>query len=218
MTSEHHSPRYPLWLRKLVIPALIGGIAGFAASYAMLHFIDSDMVGGLGTSESIAALVGVLYCVIAVGLLIGTANPRLGARFLNVEDAEELREQHRMLVYSGLAMVLWGVALLALALAAPGGPVSQNAALAVGASGLVIGTLLAVQSYRMSDELMLAMNLEAAALTYSLAVLVLGTWAVIAHLGYTAGPQPLDLLTTFYVLVLVATFIVIGRRGMLTIK
>ena len=65
-------------------------------------------------SASIAALVAVLYCVIALGILLGTANPGLGARFLNVEDADELREQKRVLMWSGAAMLLWGVALLAL--------------------------------------------------------------------------------------------------------
>ena len=38
---------------------------------------------------------------------------------------------------------------------------------------------------------------------------------MLAHLGYTAAPAPLDLLSLFYVLVLVASFIIIGRRGML---
>lgn len=218
MTTKDKSSPYPLWLRKLVVPALIGGVAGFAASFAMMRFIDSDTVGGLGASESIAALVGVLYCVIAVGVLIGTVNPRLGARFLNVEDADELREQHRMLIYSGAAMALSGTALLALALAAPGGPVPQSVALVVGAGGLLIGSTLSVLVYRVSDELMLAVNLEAGALTFGLVLVVVGMWAMLAHLNYVVGPQPLDLLTLLHVLVLIGSFIAIGRRGMLTVR
>ena len=62
---------------------------------------------------------------------------------------------------------------------------------------------------------MLAMNLEAGALSYGLVFVTVGGWAMGAHLGYVAGPEPLDLLTLFYVLVLLATFIVVGRRGML---
>ena len=218
MTTEHQSSRYPLWLRKLVIPALIGGVAGFAASYVLLKTIDSDAVGGLTVSNTLAALVGVLYLVIAFGILIGTLNPKVGARFLNVEDADELREQKLMLVYSGGAMALWGVALMALALAAPDGPVPQTMALILGAGGLLTGTVLSVMVYRYCDELMLAVNLEAGAVSYSLVFAVVGMWAMLAHLEYTAGPQPLDLLTLFYVLVLVASFIAVGRRGMLKIK
>lgn len=215
MMTENETSSAPRWLRKLLIPALIGGVIGYAASAAMLRYIDSAAVGGLGVSATIAALVGVLYAVVGLSIAIGTASPRLGARFLNVEDADELREQKKVLTLSGAAMLLWGVALLALALAAPDGPVPQAAALAVGGGGLVIGIALSVLIYRASDELMLAVNLEAGALSYGLVLTVVGLWAMLAHLGYTAAPQPLDLLTLFYVLVLVASFIAVGRRGML---
>ena len=218
MMTEDKTPPATPWLRKLVIPALIGGVAGFSASFAMMRFIDTDAVGGLDGSATIAALVGVLYVVIAVGILIGTANPGLGARFLNVEDADELREQKQMLLWSGGAMLLWGAALLALALAAPAGPLPQNMALVIGAGGLLAGSVLSVLVYRASDELMLAVNLEAGALSYGLVLLVVGMWALLAHLGFVTGPQPLDLLTLLYVLVLVASFIAIGRRGMLAIR
>jgi hypothetical protein len=216
MTSENHTSSAPRWVRKLLIPALIGGVAGFAASAAMMRYIDSPSVGGLGLSATLAALVGVLYCVIGFGIVIGTSSPGLGAKFLNVEDADELREQKKMLVWSGASMLLWGVSLLALALAAPDGPVPQAAALAVGGGGLVIGIALSVLVYRASDELMAAVNLEAGALSYGITSLVVGFWAMLGHLGYAAAPAPLDLLTLFYVLALVASFIAVGRRGMLT--
>jgi preprotein translocase subunit Sec61beta len=218
MTSENTSPNKGRVMRKLVIPALIGGVAGFAASAGIMRFIDSEVVGGLGPSATIAALVAVLYCVIAVGILLGTAKPGVGAKFLNVEDADELREQKKILVLSGASMLLWGASLLALALAAPDGPVPQAAALVVGGGGLVIGIVLSVQVYRVSDELMTAVNLEAGALSYGIVSLVVGLWAMLAHLGYTSAPAPLDLLTLFYVLVLLASFIAVGRRGMLNIR
>jgi len=218
MTSENHTSAAPRWVRKLLIPALIGGVAGFAASAGMMRFIESTAVGGLGLSETLAALVAVLYCVIGFGIVIGTSSPGLGARFLNVEDADELREQKNMLVWSGASMMLWGVSLLALALAAPDGPVPQAAALAVGGGGLVIGIAMSVLVYRASDELMAAVNLEAGALSYGIVSLVVGLWAMLAHLGYASAPAPLDLLTLFYVLVLVASFIAVGRRGMLQVR
>lgn len=218
MTSENLTPAAPRWVRKLLIPALIGGMAGFAASAGIMRFIDSSAVGGLGLSATLAALVGVLYCVIGFGIVIGTSSPGIGAKFLNVEDADELREQKRMLVLSGALMLLWGVSLLALSLAAPDGPVPQVAALAVGGGALVIGIALSVLVYRASDELMAAVNLEAGALSYGIVSLVVGLWAMLAHLGYAAAPAPLDLLTLFYVLALVASFIAVGRRGMLAVR
>ena len=218
MTSENQTSQTSRIVRKLVLPALIGGVAGFAASAAMMGFIESSAVGGLGQSATIAALVGVLYCVIGFGIVVGTASPGLGAKFLNVEDADELREQKKMMVLSGTSMLLWGLSLLALALAAPDGPVPQSAALVVGGGGLVIGIGLSVLVYRASDELMAAVNLEAGALSYGIVSLVVGLWAMLAHLGFAAAPAPLDLLTLFYVLVLVASFIAVGRRGMLNIR
>lgn len=222
MMSDENSPApgsgMPRWVRKFLIPALIGGVAGFAASAGMMRFIDSSAVGGLSGSASIAALVGVAYAVIGLALTLGTASPQMGAKFLNVEDADELREQKKVLGLSGGAMLLWGVALMALALAAPDGPVPQAVALAIGLAGLVIGTVLSVMVYRASDELMLAVNLEGGAMSYGLVFVVVGGWSMLSHLGYVAAPQPLDLLSLFYVLVLVASFIAVGRRGMLTIR
>jgi hypothetical protein len=216
--TDNQTSSTPRWVRKLLIPALIGGVAGFAASAGMMEFIDSSAVGGLDMSATVAALVGMFYVVIGFGIAFGSASPQVGAKFLNVEDADELREQKKVLGLSGVAMLMWGAALVALALAAPDGPVPQGVALAVGLTGLVIGTVLSIQVYRASDELMLAVNLEGGALSYGLVFVVVGGWAMLAHLGYTAAPAPLDLLSLFYVLVLVASFVAVGRRGMLTIR
>jgi hypothetical protein len=218
MMIEDETPTTPSgtwWVRKLLIPGLVGGFAGFGASAGMMTFLESEAIGGLGESATIACLVGVLYALIGFGMMVGVASPQLGARFLNVEDADELREQKRMLGLSGVAMLLWGVGLIALALAAPAGPVPAMMALTIAGGGLLIGTLLSVAVYRACDELMRAINLEAGALSYGLVMFVLGFWAILAHVGYVAAPAPLDLLTLFYALVLVASFIVVGRRGML---
>lgn len=215
MMTEEKSPATPRWVKKMLIPALLGGVVGYAAAATALSFIDSETVGGLAKSATIATLVGVIYIFVGLSVGLGTLSPKIGARFLNVEDADELHEQKKVLTSSGAAMVLWGVGLIGLALAAPDGPVPQAAALAVGAGGLVIGTVLAIPSYRLSDELLRAVNLEAGAISYGLVLLVVGGWAMLAHVGYAAAPQPLDLLSLFYVLVLVASFIATGRRGML---
>lgn len=215
MTPQDKSPATPRWVKKLLLPGLIGAVAGFAASAATMRLIDSGVIGGLGDSALIAALVGVLYLLTGAAVGLGVASPGVGARFLNVEDADELREQKRVLILSGGAMALWGVSLFTLALAAPDGPVPQGVALLMGTGGLAAGGVLSAAMYRACDELMRAVNLEAGALSYNLVLLVGGSWAMLAHLGFVTGPGPLDWLTLFYVLVLLASFIVVGRRGML---
>lgn len=49
-------------------------------------------------------------------------------------------------------------------------------------------------------------------------LLVVGVWAMLAHLGFVAGPQLFDVLTLLYVLVLVRSLVADGRRGMLIVK
>ncbi|MFL0672477.1 MAG: hypothetical protein ACJLS3_13950 [Erythrobacter sp.] len=225
MMSEIETPEGALksfnW-RKLVLQLAVGFSFGGLAGYGGAFLVDQVLVtGGLEAvpiSAGIALFVAVVYLLFGVFVLAGLVNPRLGAKVLNVEDADEIAEQKSELVNSGLGMVLWGGALAALALADPVGPLSALAALLLAAVGLLGGLWFGWRAYRGSDELMLAVNLEAGALTYALVLAVLGGWGMLAHLGYAAGPQPLDLLTVCYVLVLVATYIAIGRRGMFTVR
>lgn len=212
------SPKWRKWALYVGVWFVLGGIVGYSAGYFMEELVSPDMLASLSLSVMIAATVAVIYLAFAAILWAGLLKPALGAKFLNVEDAEELREQMPILRESAMGTALWGAALLALALAAPEGPLAPPVALAIGAGGLVAGCWFAWRSYSACDELMLKMNLEAGALTYGLVLLVLGGWGMLAHLGYVAGPQPLDLLTTCYVLVMVATYIVIGRRGMLVLR
>ena len=222
MSEIETAPAAAFNWRKLLLQATVGFALGGLAGYGGANLVDEVLVaGGLETiplSSGLALLVAAIYLLVGLFVLAGLINPRLGAKVLNVEDADELTEQKAMLVNSGLAMVLCGVALAALALAAPVGPLAAAAALALGAGGLLGGLWFGWRAYRGADELMLAVNLEASALTYALVFAVLGGWGMIAHLGYIDGPQPLDLLTVCYVLVLAATYVVTGKRGMLTVR
>lgn len=222
MTSETETPRPSSKWRKvllqLAVGMAVGGLVGYGAGYWAGGYADAREMEDIPLSVEIAGIVAMTYVVIAAMVLVGSASPAIGARMLNVEDADEVREMKAQFVSSGIAMLLWGVALLALVLAEPVGPLAAPLALAIGAGGMVIGLWFAFKSYRAADELMLAMNLEAGALTYGLVLVVVGGWGMGAHLGYLSAPAPLDLLTAFYVLVLVGTFISVGRRGMLKIR
>lgn len=217
MTDTDRSPDFP-WVRKLIVPMIGGAVVGGLATFGLLSWIDTAIPAEPEPSILVAAAVAAFYLVVAAITAVGTLNPQLGARYLNVEDADELREVRKMLLLSAGGMALWGAALLALALAAPAGPLPIPAALTLGVAGLAGGGVFAVMSYRLADELMVAVNLEAGAVSYGLVLLVIGGWGMLAHLGYVAGPQPLDLLTSFYILVMLATFIAAARRGMLAIR
>jgi len=222
MMSEIETPPPAIKWRKLVLQLvsglLLGGLAGFAAGRLSGGYFEAKGLEDVPLSVEIAGVVGLIYLLVAMLVLVGALRPAVGAKLLNVEDEDELREMQAQFLLSGAAMALWGAALLALALAAPVGPLPAPAALAIGLGGLLAGAWFAWRSYAAADELLTAMNLEAAALTYGLVLVVLGGWGMLAHLGFAAGPQPLDLLTACYVLVMVATITVVARRGMLRIR
>lgn len=208
-------PKWRKALLQLAGGVVFGGIVGFGVGNLSGDYIKANGLNDLPLSVEIAGMVAITYIIVALILLAGSMNPKLGAKLLNVEDEDEVHELRSKLSDSGFAMVLWGAALLALALAAPIGPLASRVALVIAVAGLVTGTLFAWRTYRAADELMSALNLEAGALTYGLVLVVLGGWGMLAHLGFVTGPDPLDLLTACYVLVMVATFIAMGRRGML---
>lgn len=222
MMSEIETPKPAFKWRKLAVQLAVGFSLGGLVGYSGANLVDEVLVAGgleaVPLSAGAAMLVALIYLLIGALVLAGLINPVMGAKVLNVQDAEEIVEQKTMLVNSGLGMVLWGGALAALAFAAPVGPLSAPAALLLAAAGLLGGGWFGWQTYRGLDELMLAINLEASALTYLLVTVSLGGWGMLAHLGYITGPQPLDLLTICYVLILMASYIVIGKRGMLTVR
>ena len=98
MNAEIEQTKHKSFFKKTIVSASIGAVAGFLGAYGALQFIDSEMVGGLATSNRIAFMVAVIYLLTAIAVLVGLLSPTLGARFLNVEDADDLREQRALLL------------------------------------------------------------------------------------------------------------------------
>lgn len=201
--------------KKVLFSASLGAAFGFAATFGFLRMAEQGALGMLGTSETIASLVGILYMLVGLAIGAGLARPKAGAAFLNVEDAEEIEEQRPMLGYSAATMFAFGGALVVAALGGPEGIVAPAAALVSTIGLLVIGVALSLVSKRYQDELMRTLGHEAGAMALGLVGLAGGGWALAAHLGFANGPAPLDWLTMFWALTMVAAFIVVGKRGML---
>ena len=204
----------PNW-RKFVTSGLVGAVVGGAGMFGLIGLYESGALGDLGASDMIACVAGAVYVLIGLQVGLGIALPALGWRFLNVEDAEEIREQRAMFAYAAAVMVAWGGALMVVALAGPGGIVAPGMGLAAALGLIAVSVLLTVLMWRLMDELMRGMSRECGNLSFYLLLLVGGTWAMLAHLGFAAGPAPLDWLTMFTALTLLASFAAVGARGML---
>jgi len=218
MMSEAQDLENKSTLKKIALPAGFGALAGFLVASGVIWLGDDDGQAGLSSSAEIAVLIGAMYFLFALFVGGGTLMPKAGAKLLNVEDADELREQRSMLLLSSYAMGLWGVALIVLALSGPSQLIPSAPALAAAAIFYAFGLFFVARSYGLSDELMMAVNREAAVWSYGLVFALLGGWSALAHAGYLSAPQPLDVLSAFYGMVLVATFIAAGRRGMLKVR
>lgn len=201
--------------RKLGASLLIGALAGFAGASLLGESIRAGALGTLGISQVAALGVAMVYLLMGLAVALGAAAPRVGSAFLNVEDADELREERASILPSGISCVAIAAGLAALALSGPAGLVSPAAALAVFGGTLLVATWLSLSVMRRADELMRRLMSDGAATSFYLAFFVLGGWAVLAHLGFAAGPAMLDVVSVLYALTLVGSFWVIGRRGML---
>lgn len=205
-------------LRKTIIAVVAGGVAGFFGAMGMMMLIETGLLGELGTSREIALLVALIYVITGLAVGFGVVNPKVGSQFLNVEDAEELREQRTMLGYSTVGIVALGASLAIAALAAPLGPIPPLvvAISVVGLFGLCWFTTS--RQLQHMDELMRAVSTESGSASFYLLLLIGGGWSLLAHLEFVTGPQPLDWLTMIAAVLLLGTFIVCGKRGMLTMR
>ena len=208
----------PKW-RKFLVQNAFGFVIGLAGFYGLSRLYLSGALGELGASQIAAGTTGlaflVLALVLAFAIIIGIAMPRAGARFLNLEDEQELREQRWLIGLSTVAMIAMGAALCALALAGPGGILQPQAALWIALAMWLVATPVSFWLWTVMDELEREMSRECGNLSYYLMFLVGGGWALLAYSGVMTGPAPLDWLTMFHALPLVAGVIVAGRRGML---
>lgn len=212
--QAHAEDRRAKW-RKLGASLLIGALVGFAGASLLGESIRAGALGTLGVSQVAALGVAMVYLLMGLVVALGAAAPRVGSAFLNVEDADELREERASILPSGISCSAMAAGLAALALSGPEGLISPAVALGVFGLTLLVATWLSLGVVRRADELMRQVMRDGAAASFNLTFAVLGGWAALAHLGFTGGLAMLDVVSLFYALMLVGNFWVIGRRGML---
>ena len=204
--------------RKLALMIGGGALTGFFGALGLMTLIDGGALGSLGPSREIALLVAMLYGFMGVLVGFGALSPRLGARFLNVQDAEELREMKQSLLASGIGSVAFGGVLAVLALTGPGALLAPMAGAVAAGVLLVIATLASVRSMKHSDELMRTVSRQAGSTSFYLVLLLIGGWAALSIFGFMPQPQMIDILTLIWAILIIATFGVCAKRGMLGMR
>jgi hypothetical protein len=163
-----------------------------------------------GTSAGLAALVGWLH----VSFGATAAAMRATARFLDdAEEADDLRREGRALLLGAVALVAAGVSLIVLSLAGQARPIAPGTGAITALSLTALALIVAALRWRGLDELNRAVARDAGCLAFTWLSLGGGTWALLAHLGLTGAPAPLDWLTMLGGSSVLASLVALARKG-----
>ena len=215
MTTEVHG----LSRRKMALQALIGALAGGGGMFALMWLLKGETLDWQ-PSQIILAGVGLIYVLMGLFVGLGVLAPRaFGQRMLNVADAEEIVEERANMGSSALSCILIGSALALLAYATVDGanaPVTAATAFWLVLALLAIGSAIMLPMWRNFDELWRQLTIDASAIAGNILLAICVIWGGGAAAGLVAGPHPLDLVSAAFGIFLLATFIAVGRRGMMT--
>ena len=208
---------HPNW-KKLFAQMLVGAALGAAFFSGLILLFKGRGLNLDDPGQIISLAAGMVYVLMGLMVGFGVLAPRTGARLLNVQDAEELNDQRPVLAYSAASAVLTGLIFLVLAAVPADGDgrwvSGEVAAVAVGLCLLALIVLTRLTN-RLVDELMRRVSMEAQALTASVAMVLFGGWAALAHLGYAKWLGPLPFVAGLAMIQLFAIFWVAAKRGMM---
>ena len=210
-TAQRNKVRVMLW--RMFAGALVGG----AGTGLFLAFVGGPHMDLDDPGIMLAIVAGVSYVLIGLIVALGLVAPRTGAKLLNVEDEEEIREEGPKLRSSVGACVLIGLFLLVLAMSGdgPGNILDRQTALILAAACCAGVLIVGRMSAKKNDELTRQISLEASALTLYVVLGLMAVWAALAQLGYAEWISPLTLISGLALLQLLAIFAVSARKGLL---
>ena len=121
--------------QKLIFQTLTGATFGAAGTFLFLRF-GGEVADFEDPSRLAAAAIGVIYVLMGLFVGVGALAPGAGAKFLNVEDADEILAERKSIGPGAIGALLIGLMLMALALTPGGdqpGALSSDTALAIAA-------------------------------------------------------------------------------------
>jgi len=201
-------------LGKMALQAAIGGVVGFVSVYFLMR---SSLMDGVLREPGALALAAVALVYLLIGLFVGlgSLNSGVGAKVLNVADAEEIEDQRAVLLGSAAVFIALGGSALLVVIAAVNGVVPPILAAAGLITALFLAVAITLLQWRRYDELTRAVSAESSSISLAVLGIVLIGWALLAEFGQGAQLDPLGVIALLLATTLASTFLVAGRRGML---
>lgn len=198
--------------RKLIFQMAFGGLLGGLAGYFGLGLLDAE---NMAIDQVMVSAVGLIYLLMGLICGFGLVAPKLGSSILNVEDADEIRDQRRVLTGSTLCMIALGAALIVLPLAGANGAISPVAAFGGLLAALALLIVVSTRDWKYYDEMMLQLSRDAGNLAFCGIGTVILIWASAASLGLVGALTPLELVAIISGGFLLAIFVASARKGLL---
>lgn len=198
------------WI-KWAVQGGLGFVAGFGAM-AFLH--ESELLARIQCSAGAVGLflVGSAYLVVGLFVFVMSIDPRVGAKVLFLQDADEVLDLRAVLLSSGIVYALIGVGQVALVLAD-----AEVVSPLIGATTMLFSFVLAacvsVYLWSLYDEFWKQVTLEASQITLLILVLFVPGWSITARFGWGPAVDPLGLIALLTGVALAGGMIAVLRRG-----
>lgn len=199
-------------LRKLFVQLVSGALVGGVVGYFGMSQLDPK---AMQVDQILTSGVGIIYLLTGGIVGLGLLSPKLGSKFLNVEDAEEISEQRRVLSGSTISMVALGLALIALANAGPDRAISPTMGFLAIVVALFVSVVVSFRDWKYYDEMMRALSRDAGNIAFCLVGSVILLWGAAASIGMAVTPTPLMLVSLVSGGLLLAAFVAAGRAGLM---
>lgn len=198
------------WI-KWAVQGGLGFVSGFGAM-AFLH--ESELLARIQCSAGAVGLflVGSAYLVVGLFVFVMSIDPRVGAKVLFLQDADEVLDLRAVLLSSGIVYALIGVGQVALVLAD-----AEVVSPLIGATTMLFSFVLAacviVYLWSLYDEFWKQVTLEASQITLLILVLLVTGWSITARFGWGPAVDPLGLIALLTGVALAGGMIAVLRRG-----